>query len=135
MVEAVGIAGRQLLLEGRMSTRGCSGGGVTSLLTTNPCDTEHWLYRDYVSNPLPGHAYWRQGARENPYLTKEYYDNLEAIYRDRPEIKRRYIDGEWGAIFSGKPVYGNEFNHDFHVSKEHLKPVAAWSWPAGGISG
>lgn len=126
----------KLILEGRMSyPAGAPAGVFRSLLTTNPCDTEHWLYRDYVSNPLPGHAYWRQGARENPYLTKEYYDNLEAIYRDRPEIKRRYIDGEWGAIFSGKPVYGNEFNHDFHVSREHLRPVAgvelACGWDFG----
>jgi len=105
----------KLILEGRMSyPAGAPAGVFRSLLTTNPCDTEHWLYRDYVSNPLPGHAYWRQGARENPYLTKEYYDNLEAIYRDRPEIKRRYIDGEWGAIFSGKPEY--------HLPKPHSMP-------------
>ena len=31
--------------------------------------------------------------------------------------------GEWGAIFAGKPVYGQEFNYDFHVSKTHLEPI------------
>lgn len=114
----------KLILEGRMSyPAGAPQGVFRSILTTNPCDTEHWIYRDYVAKPLPGHVYWRQGSRENPFLTKEYYDNLEAIYRDRPEIKRRYIDGEWGAIFSGRPVYVNEFNWDFHVSKLPLQAI------------
>lgn len=114
----------KLILEGRMSyPAGCPIEYFRSILTTNPCDSEHWLYRDYVSNPLPGHVYWRQGARENPHLTKEYYDQLEQMYVGRPEILRRYIHGEWGAIFSGKPVYGQEFNHDFHVSRDHLKAI------------
>jgi hypothetical protein len=114
----------KLILDGRRSfPAGAPVGIFQSLLTTNPCDTSHFIYRDWVENPLPGHKYWRQGARENKFLHKEYYDELERIYRDRPEIKRRYVDGEWGAIFSGKPVYIQEFNYDHHVSKEHLNPI------------
>ena len=114
----------KLILEGRMSyPAGAPEEVFRSILTTNPCDTEHWIYRDFVDKPLPGHSYWRQGAQENPYLHKEYYDRLEALYRDRPEILRRYVHGEWGAIFSGKAVYLNEFNYDHHVSRQHLKAV------------
>jgi hypothetical protein len=114
----------KLILDGRRSyPAGAPVEVFKSILTTNPCDTAHWIFRDFVERPLPGHVYWRQSARENPYLHKEYYDELEAIYRDRPEIKRRYVDGEWGAIFSGKPVYLQEFNYDFHVAKNHIDPV------------
>ena len=114
----------KLILEGRLSyPAGAPREVFKSILTTNPCDVRHWIYRDFVERPLPGHVYWRQSARENPYLHKEYYDELEAIYRDRPEIKRRYVDGEWGAIFSGKPVYLQEFNWDHHVAKSHITPI------------
>ena len=111
----------KLILEGRMSyPAGAPANCFRSILTTNPSDTEHWLYTQYVKDPLDGHVWWKQGVRDNPYLTKEYYDNLELQYRDRPEILRRYVLGEWGAIFSGKPVYGNEFFWDMHVSNTHL---------------
>jgi PBSX family phage terminase large subunit len=95
----------------------------TVILTTNPCDTEHWIYKSFVMDPLPGHVYWRQSSRENTFLPESYYKDIEAAYRDRPELKKRYVDGQWGAVFDGKPVYGNEFNWEFHVSKQHLKPV------------
>lgn len=95
----------------------------TVMLTTNPCDTEHWIYKSFVMDPLPGHAYWRQGSRENIFLPQKYYEDIEAAYRDRPELKKRYVDGEWGSVFDGKPVYGNEFNWDLHVSRGHLVPA------------
>ncbi len=95
----------------------------TVILTTNPCDTEHWLYKSFVMDPLPGHVYWRQGSRENTFLPESYYADIEAAYRDRPEMKKRYVDGEWGSVFDGKPVYGNEFSWDLHVAKKHLVAV------------
>ena len=114
----------KLILDGRLSyPKGSPVQVFKSILTTNPCDTEHWLYKMYAVSVLPGHVYWKQSARENPHLHKEYYDNLEAVYRDRPELKRRYVDGEWGAIFAGKPVYGEEFHFDTHVAKVHLVPA------------
>ena len=114
----------KLVLDGRLSyPTGSDRSVFKGILTTNPCDTEHWIYKMFVMDPLPDHAYWRQGANENPYLHKEYYSELEANYRDRPELMRRYVHGEWGAIFSGKPVYGNEFNWEWHVAKKHLVPV------------
>ena len=114
----------KLVLDGRLSyPTGSSREIFKGILTTNPCDTEHWIYKDFVMNPLPSHEYWRQGSNENPYLHAEYYQELEANYRDRPELMRRYVHGEWGAIFSGKPVYGNEFAWETHVSKSHLKAI------------
>jgi hypothetical protein len=111
----------KLILDGRMSWPAGSDRSIfKSIMTTNPCDTEHWIYRMFVMDPLADSAYWRQSARENPHLHDSYYDELTAAYRDRPELKRRYVDGEWGAIFAGKPVYGQEFAWDFHVSNEHL---------------
>jgi len=114
----------KLVLDGRLSyPTGSDRSIFMGILTTNPCDVEHWIYKTFVMNPLPSHAYWRQGANENPHLHKEYYQELEQNYRDRPEMLRRYVHGEWGAIFSGKPVYGNEFNFDFHVAKGPLTPI------------
>lgn len=93
------------------------------LFTTNPCDTEHWLYQQFVANPLDGHAYWRQTANENKHLPKNYYEDMAAAFRDRPEMYRRYVLGEWGAVFSGKAVYGEEFHFDTHVGKGPIVPV------------
>lgn len=93
------------------------------VLTTNPCDTEHWIYRDFVANPLPGHKYFKQPWDENkPNLRAGYYEEMAAAYRDRPELLRRYVYGEWGSVFHGKQVYP-EFNFDFHVAKAPLAPV------------
>jgi len=112
----------KLIVQGRMSWP-TTHPQFTLLVTTNPCDTEHWIYKQWVMDPLPGHVYWRQSSRENPFLPKDYYDDLEREYRDRPELKKRYVDGEWGSVFDGKPVYGNEFAWDLHVAKEHLSPA------------
>jgi len=92
------------------------------LLTTNPCSTDHWIYEQFVADPLDNHAYWRQTANENRHLPATYYTDMKAAFRDRPEMYRRYVLGEWGAVFSGKGVYSQEFNYDHHVSKDHLKP-------------
>jgi len=114
----------KLILEGRCSfPAGAPKEVFRSIITTNPSSTEHWIYRDFVANPLTGHVYWRQGADENPHLHSEYYKEMEELYRDRPEILRRYVKGEWGAIFAGKPVYVNEFNFDLHVSNGPITPV------------
>jgi hypothetical protein len=112
----------KLIVQGRMSWP-VTHPQFTLIVTTNPCDTEHWIYKNWVQNPLPGHVYWRQSSRENPFLPKAYYDDLEKAYQDRPELKKRYVDGEWGSVFDGKPVFGNEFMYDVHVAKEHLVPV------------
>ena len=112
----------KLIVQGRMSWP-VTHPQFTLIVTTNPCDTEHWIYKNWVKEPLAGHVYWRQSSRENSFLPAAYYDDLEKEYRDRPELKRRYVDGEWGSVFSGKPVYGNEFHWDTHVAKRHLVPV------------
>jgi hypothetical protein len=112
------------ILDGRLSWPAGSDSKIfRSILTTNPCSTNHWVYNMYVRDPLPGHVYWRQGANENPHLHKEYYDDLRQQYRDRPELMRRYVEGQWGEVFSGLPVYGQSFMWDHHVSREHLTPV------------
>jgi len=114
----------KLILEGRCSyPAGMPTECKRSILTTNPCPTDHYIYRIFVKDPLDSHEHWRQSAKENKFIGDEYYDELRAQFRDRPEMMRRYVDGEWGSVFSGKPVYGNEFNWDFHVSKQHLKPI------------
>ena len=123
--EAIEVSSEvKMILDGRLSyPKGSPERVFRSILTSNPGDTESWIYKMYVKNPLPGHVIWHQSARENPHLHKEYYDNLAANYRDRDELKRRYVDGEWGAVHSGKAVYGEEFHHATHVSKVHLVPA------------
>jgi hypothetical protein len=95
----------------------------TLVLTTNPCDRAHWIYHDFVAHPLKGHRYWKQGVNENPHLPKEYYKQLADEFRDRPELKKRYVEGDWGAVFDGAPVYKEQFYYNTHVAGSPLEPV------------
>jgi hypothetical protein len=113
----------KLVLDGRLSWPAGSDRSIfKSILTTNPCPTDHWIYSMYVKRPLPDHAYWRQSAKENPHIHESYYEELASTYRDDPDMVQRYVNGEWGSVFSGKPVYP-EFNRDFHVSPTVLIPL------------
>jgi PBSX family phage terminase large subunit len=112
------------ILDGRLSWPAGSPKDIfRSILTSNPSSVEHWMYRMFVENPLPDHEHWHQGSNENPYLHKEYYDELEQAYRDRPELMKRYVMGLWGSVHPGKAVYGGQFDRGTHVSKVLLAPI------------
>lgn len=93
------------------------------LLTTNYPSREHWLYRDFVQTPVDGYKIYEQDQSENKHnLKKNYYENLEKDYANRPDLLKTLVRGEWGVTIRGKQVYP-EFNRKFHVAKESLLPL------------
>lgn len=92
------------------------------VLTSNYPSTEHWMYKDFVENPVDGYAIYEQGQAENKHnLRPNYYEDLERDYAKRPDLLRTLVRGTWGVTVKGKQVY-TEFNRDVHVAKFSLMP-------------
>lgn len=108
-------------------------GGATwcgIFLDTNPCDTDHWLYKLFVEE-LPNsealqekYGYFHQpsglsaNAENLPYLPKGYYTDM-ALGKDANYIKV-YIRGEYGYVREGKIIYSN-YNDLAHCSETPLE--------------
>lgn len=107
---------------------------------TNPPDTEHWWYRMAELTRPPDHAFFRQPAAllrkqdgtyvlnpraENigglPLGARYYFNQLSG--RDR-EWLRVYIEGSYGYLFEGRPVYQDVYSDEIHLSPE---PLAIYS--------
>lgn len=100
------------------------------LLTCNP--KRGWLYERFYKPWLEkkietGYAYVHAAARDNPFLTSEYLDNLDNI-RDRT-TRMRIRDGNWeydddpAALFDYDAVC--DLFHNDHVKEEGAKSISA----------
>jgi hypothetical protein len=132
---------------------GCTWSGIMGI--TNPPDTEHWLYK--IAQDLPeGWAFFKQPSGRSPEA--ENIQNLPQGYYTRmmagkdPEWIKVYIDGEFGFLIEGKPVYPG-FRDSVHVAPQRIAPLpsigltlhADWGltpaavilqqWPDGRILG
>jgi len=106
------------------------------IMDTNPPDDGHWYYKLAEIERPEGFRFWRQpGAMilrddgnyiDNPLAENVEHQQLGGSYWRRllagksQEWIKVYILGEYGSVFSGRPVY-EEFNDSFHVSKESLQ--------------
>lgn len=91
-------------------------------LTTNYPNRDHWLYRNFVSKPIPGYKMYEQRQEENKHnLPPNYYENLEMDYEDRPDLLKTLVRGEWGITVQGKQVY-HEWDDKLFVAPEPIKP-------------
>ena len=120
---------------------GCTWNGIW--IDTNPPDKDHWLYRLCVTENDPNTtgffrqpggliktvspggkvAYIPNPEAENienlPDRYKYYFDMLG---RDEDYIKVHVL-GEWGTVFTGRPVYEPWFIESVHISKDPLQPM------------
>jgi len=117
-----------LLLSGRLRHTS-QAGGHTIFLTTNPCNTRHWLYRRFVEEKNEGTSLFMAPTSENPYLPEGYEDELR---RTLPvEMVRRYVEGEFGSVPEGQSVYPG-FCKKKHVEKVVYNPqlpiVRSWDF-------
>jgi hypothetical protein len=94
---------------------------------TNPCDTDHWIYKDFEVNKIDSYKVFHQPPGllkdkdgkwiQNPNcdnaanLSSDYYVRL-AEQQSQGFIKV-YCLGEYGIVESGKRVYP-EYNDDIH---------------------
>lgn len=103
------------------STGGTSWHGI--IMDTNPPDTDHWIFRIFEKNRPQNYAIYHQPSGRGPEaenlinLPRDYYSNL-AIGKDEGYIKV-YIDGEYGFVQDGRPVYPS-YSDSINLSKKTL---------------
>jgi phage terminase large subunit len=89
------------------------------ILVLNPVDESHWIYKQFVENAAEWEA--NGGLKVIHFSTYDNVDNLPEGYIPRviagmtPDEIDRYINGRWGTIIKGKPVYANILNADIHL--------------------
>jgi hypothetical protein len=90
-----------------MSDGGPSWSGI--ILDTNPPDTDGWFYNLFEVERPEGFRLFRQPGGRSPQaenrtnLLPTYYER--AAVGKKPEWIRVYIDGEYGVVMDGKPVF------------------------------
>lgn len=89
-------------------------------LAFNPPDQTHWLYRECTGFDERGRKVQEPTFKLFAPMPKENVRNLPEGYYERmaakmPEDQRtRLVDGKWGIVFAGDPVY-REFSAKLHV--------------------
>lgn len=95
---------------------GCSWSGI--LADTNPPDNDHWWYKLAEEDRPEGWTFYKQpggrdlGAENVANLPERYYDR-QVAGKDEDWVKV-YVDGQYGFVRDGKPVYP-EFRDSLHV--------------------
>lgn len=85
---------------------------------TNPPDADSWWYKLFEERRPENAAIFKQPSGRSPEaenlanLPKGYYDNLASGAAD-PEWVKVYVDGDYGFVIDGKPVYPS-YNDQIH---------------------
>lgn len=94
-----------------------------AVIVTNPPNIDHWIYRKTVLDKNPDTCLIQTSSFDNPYLPKEYLENLLKEY---PETwVKRYIYGQFGFLTPGYSVYSG-FLEDKHIGEfkyNTMKPI------------
>lgn len=99
----------------------CGATRACIIMDTNPPDTSSWWYDNFEKKRRKDWAIFKQpggrsGQAENrAHLAPDYYVRMADVM-DEEEI-RVYVDGEYGFIRSGKPVYED------YKDSVHCRPV------------
>ena len=90
------------------------------IMDTNPPDEDHWWYRLFEENlPENWEIFQQPSSRSDKAenlenLAPKYYSNM--MQGKDPEWVKVYIDGQYGFVSSGRPVY-SMFNDAIHYDK------------------
>ena len=85
-------------------------------LATNNPDESHWSYKKFVDPGTKGYKCWQTQEPENvKNLPPSYYEDLRAIWTDRPDLIDRFVDGKYGFQSRGKKVTP-EFSEGVHLA-------------------
>ncbi|HHT9136789.1 MAG TPA: LAGLIDADG family homing endonuclease [Candidatus Wunengus sp. YC60] len=95
------------------------------IMDTNPPSDDSWLYKQFEVIRPDNWKIFKQPsglsvhAENTKHLPKNYYINLA---KGKDEMyKRIYIDGQYGYLVSGKPVF-QSFRDNIHVAPHQLEP-------------
>lgn len=87
----------------RLRLRGMKWYGA-KLAENNP-DESHWTYRRFVNPGEEGFKIWQPPEPENvANLPPSYYAGLRKLWAHRPDLVRRFVEGEFGFQAIGKQV-------------------------------
>ena len=74
-------------------------------LATNNPDESHWTFRKFVSPGVEGFRLHQPNTPENlQNLPENYYEQMRMTLAHRPDLVRRFVDGEFGFQAEGKAV-------------------------------
>lgn len=74
-------------------------------LATNNPDEQHWTYKKFVSPGVEGFRLHQPVVPENIHnLPENYYENMRKTLAHRPDLIRRFVDGEFGFQSEGVAV-------------------------------
>ncbi len=77
---------------------------VCKLAANNP-DKGHWVYKRFVDPGTNGFKVWQTQSPENlSNLDADYYDRLRSAWQHRPDLIKRYVEGEYAILREGEPV-------------------------------
>lgn len=88
---------------------------AAKLAENNP-DEAHWTYRRFVAPGEEGFKVWQPQVPENILnLPEDYYQTLRKTWAHRPDLIRRFVEGEFGFQQLGKAVTP-QWNDKFHLT-------------------
>jgi hypothetical protein len=93
-----------------------------SISDMNYPDADFWAWERFITDPQPGTKAFQIPPRENKHVDLSYWDQMERSLSNRPDLRRRLLEGKPGMIMLGQPV-AQSFNLDYHVAKESLELV------------
>lgn len=102
---------------------------------SNPCDTSHWVYKDFEEKPTENYRLFKQPPgllkdENNKWVRNPQADNAKHLADDyyvklaqgqTEDFVKVYCQGVWGVVEFGKRVYP-EFSTDLHVA-ENIEPL------------
>lgn len=102
-------------------------------LAENNPDETHWSYRKFVSPGMDGFKIWQPHKPENEQnLPASYYAELRKLWGHRPDLIRRFVEGDFGFQAIGKAVTPQWSDH-IHLANG-LIPIPRqdlillWDW-------
>lgn len=85
-------------------------------LAENNPDEAHWTYRRFVSPGTENFRVWQPSRPENEKnLPASYYAELRKLWAHRPDLIRRFVEGDFGFQSIGKAVTP-QWNDKIHLA-------------------
>jgi hypothetical protein len=103
---------------------GCTWSGI--IMDTNPPDDQSWWFMLSEGDVPQGFQFFKQPGGRTPEaenlqnLLLGYYDRL--VHGKDPDWVKVYVDGEYGFVTEGKPVYPM-YRDSFHCAGQAITPV------------
>lgn len=80
----------------------------------NP-DKNHWIYRLFIEDPPEGFMVFHTKEPENlANVRPGYYEFLRNAWKHRPDLIKRFVDGEYASVYEGGRIISN-FSVKQHV--------------------